>query len=152
MIGVDQALAMAIHREVLVEKVTRGGELPAYGIVPDRIRQGRARPSAADDDRDRRDVGLGERMEAIMAIRFNALCAAAVAATMIAISPALAGMGDGVGGGEFCKGCPSWRSPASSDPPPWWLTPSPLSVCRLVKERVGMRHGQAVYETRQVCG
>jgi ABC-type transport system substrate-binding protein len=39
MIGVDQALAMAINREVLVEKVTRGGELPAYGIVPDRIRQ-----------------------------------------------------------------------------------------------------------------
>jgi hypothetical protein len=74
------------------------------------------------------------------------------AITMIVISPALAGMGDGVGGGEFCKGCPSWRSPASSDPPPWWLTPSPLSVCRLVKERVGMRHGQAVYETRQVCG
>jgi ABC-type oligopeptide transport system substrate-binding subunit len=34
---VRQALAMAIDREVLVEKVTRGGELPAYGIVPDGI-------------------------------------------------------------------------------------------------------------------
>ena len=28
---------MAIDREVLVEKVTRGGELPAYGFVPDGI-------------------------------------------------------------------------------------------------------------------
>jgi oligopeptide transport system substrate-binding protein len=34
---VRQALAMAINREVLVEKVTLGGELPAYGIVPDGI-------------------------------------------------------------------------------------------------------------------
>jgi oligopeptide transport system substrate-binding protein len=34
---VRQALAMAIDREVLVDKVTRGGELPAYGIVPDGI-------------------------------------------------------------------------------------------------------------------
>ena len=34
---VRQALAMAIDREVLVEKVTRGGELPAYGLVPDGI-------------------------------------------------------------------------------------------------------------------
>jgi ABC-type oligopeptide transport system substrate-binding subunit len=34
---VRQALAMAINREVLVEKVTRGGELPAYGYVPDGI-------------------------------------------------------------------------------------------------------------------
>jgi len=34
---VRQALAMAIDREVLVEKVTRGGELPAYGFVPDGI-------------------------------------------------------------------------------------------------------------------
>jgi ABC-type oligopeptide transport system substrate-binding subunit len=32
---VRQALAMAVNREVLVEKVTRGGQLPAYGIVPD---------------------------------------------------------------------------------------------------------------------
>ena len=31
---VRQALAMAIDRDVLVEKVTRGGELPAYGYVP----------------------------------------------------------------------------------------------------------------------
>jgi oligopeptide transport system substrate-binding protein len=34
---VRQALAMAINREVLVEKVTRGGQLPAYGVVPDGI-------------------------------------------------------------------------------------------------------------------
>jgi oligopeptide transport system substrate-binding protein len=34
---VRQALAMAINREVLVENVTRGGELPAYGYVPDGI-------------------------------------------------------------------------------------------------------------------
>jgi ABC-type oligopeptide transport system substrate-binding subunit len=34
---VRQALAMTINREVLVEKVTRGGELPAYGFVPDGI-------------------------------------------------------------------------------------------------------------------
>jgi ABC-type oligopeptide transport system substrate-binding subunit len=32
---VRQALAMAINREVLVEKITLGGELPAYGLVPD---------------------------------------------------------------------------------------------------------------------
>jgi hypothetical protein len=75
-----------------------------------------------------------------------------VAIAMIVISSASAGMGDGIGGSEFCKGCPSWRSPASSDPPPWWLTPSPVSACRLVKERVGTRRGHAVYETRQVCG
>jgi oligopeptide transport system substrate-binding protein len=34
---VRQALTMAINREVLVEKVTRGGELPAYGYVPDGV-------------------------------------------------------------------------------------------------------------------
>jgi oligopeptide transport system substrate-binding protein len=34
---VRQALTMAVNREVLVEKVTRGGELPAYGIVPDGV-------------------------------------------------------------------------------------------------------------------
>jgi oligopeptide transport system substrate-binding protein len=32
---VRQALAMAINREVLVEKITLAGELPAYGFVPD---------------------------------------------------------------------------------------------------------------------
>jgi hypothetical protein len=56
-------------------------------------------------------------MEAIMAIvRFKTLCAAAVAATMITVSPALGrDMDDGMGS---CKACPSWRSPASSDAPP----------------------------------
>jgi oligopeptide transport system substrate-binding protein len=32
---VRQALAMAVNREVLVEKITLAGELPAYGFVPD---------------------------------------------------------------------------------------------------------------------
>ena len=36
-VRVRQALAMAINREVLVEKVTQAGELPAYGIVPNGI-------------------------------------------------------------------------------------------------------------------
>jgi hypothetical protein len=50
-----------------------------------------------------------------------------------------------------CKWCPSWRSPASSGPPPWWLTPSRAPVCHLVKERVGTHNGHAVYRTLQVC-
>src|SRR5580704_16575931 len=62
-------------------------------------------------------------MEAIMAIvQFNTLCAAAVAATIITVLPALAGGGRDEGG-ESCKGCPSWRSDASSNAPPWWPTP-----------------------------
>jgi ABC-type oligopeptide transport system substrate-binding subunit len=32
---VRQALAMAVNREVLVDKITLAGELPAYGFVPD---------------------------------------------------------------------------------------------------------------------
>ena len=32
---VRQALTMAVNREVLVEKITLAGELPAYGFVPD---------------------------------------------------------------------------------------------------------------------
>jgi hypothetical protein len=77
-----------------------------------------------------------------------------VAIAMIVISPALAiGAGDSNNGDlDRCKGCPSWRSPASSDPPPWWLTPSPVPGCYLVKERVATRRGHAVYQTRQVCG
>ena len=46
-----------------------------------------------------------------------------------------------------CKSCPSWRSPASSKAPP-----VVGSVCHLVKERIGTRHGHPVYQTRQVCG
>lgn len=34
---IRQALTMAINREVLVEKITLAGELPAYGFVPDSI-------------------------------------------------------------------------------------------------------------------
>ena len=34
---VRQALAMAVNREVLVEKITLAGELPGYGFVPDGI-------------------------------------------------------------------------------------------------------------------
>jgi ABC-type oligopeptide transport system substrate-binding subunit len=33
-LNLRKALAMAINREALVEKVTRAGELPAYGLVP----------------------------------------------------------------------------------------------------------------------
>ena len=36
-VRVRQALAMAINREVLVQRITQAGELPAYGIVPDGI-------------------------------------------------------------------------------------------------------------------
>ena len=45
------------------------------------------------------------------------------------------------------KWSPSWRSPASSKAPP-----VVGSVCRLVKERIGMRHGHPVYKTWQLCG
>jgi oligopeptide transport system substrate-binding protein len=34
-VRVRQALAMAVNREVLVDKITLAGELPAYGFVPD---------------------------------------------------------------------------------------------------------------------
>jgi len=75
------------------------------------------------------------------------------AIAMIAVSPALAGGGmGGMDADDGCKGCPSWRSPASSDPPPWWLTQSPVPGCYLVKERVATRRGHVVYQTRQVCG
>jgi oligopeptide transport system substrate-binding protein len=36
-VRVRQALSMGINREVLVEKITLAGELPAYGFVPDGI-------------------------------------------------------------------------------------------------------------------
>jgi hypothetical protein len=70
---------------------------------------------------------------------------------MILISPALAGGGNNMDGDQTCKACPSWRSPASSDPPPWWLPQSP-PACHLVKDRIGTRRGHPVYQTRQVCG
>ena len=68
---------------------------------------------------------------------------------VIVISPALAG-GKGDMGDGSCKACPSWRSPASSDMPP--VVGSAFPVCRLVKERIGTRHGHPVYQTRQLCG
>src|SRR6185369_8639964 len=34
-VRVRQALAMAVNREILVEKITLAGEIPAYGFVPD---------------------------------------------------------------------------------------------------------------------
>jgi hypothetical protein len=94
----------------------------------------------------------GRRMEAIMAIvRFNALRAAAVAATMITVSPALGrDMDDG--------GFYSWRSPASSAAPPVVGSANfpedarRLPVCHVVKQRIGTHNGHAVYQTRQVCG
>jgi len=76
--------------------------------------------------------------------------------TMIAVSPALAG-GRGDMGDGSCKGCPSWRSPASSDMPPvvgsaFSVVGSAFPVCRLVKERIATRHGHPVYRTWQLCG
>jgi hypothetical protein len=71
------------------------------------------------------------------------------ALVMIVISPALGRDNDM--GDDSCKMCPSWRSPASSDPPPWWLPQNPVPACHLVRERVGTRHGHSVYQTRQVC-
>jgi hypothetical protein len=95
-------------------------------------------------------------MEAIMVIvRFNTLCAAAVAATMITVSPALAeGKGSDRGDGG-CKACPSWRSPASDAEPPvvgWANFPEDrLRACHLAKQRIGTHNGHAVYRTLQVC-
>jgi hypothetical protein len=92
------------------------------------------------------------------------LLGAAIA--MIAISPALAG-GVGWGGrsdrdiGDFdrCRGCPSWRSPASDAAPPVMGSAFPATsggpafpVCHLLKERIGTRHGRPVYKTWQLCG
>jgi hypothetical protein len=79
---------------------------------------------------------------------------------VIVISPALAGGGRGGDMGDgSCKGCPSWRSPASSDMPPVVGSAFPASsggpafpVCRLVKERIGTRHGHPVYKAWQLCG
>jgi hypothetical protein len=68
---------------------------------------------------------------------------------VVVISPALAG-GRGDMGDGSCKACPSWRSPAPSDMPP--VVGSAFPVCRLVRERIGTRHGHPVYQTRQVCG
>jgi hypothetical protein len=47
--------------------------------------------------------------------QFNTLCAAAVVATIIAVSPAL---GAGADMGDQERSFSSWRSPASSDMPP----------------------------------
>ena len=69
---------------------------------------------------------------------------------VIVISPALAGGGRGDMGDGSCKGCPSWRSPASSDMPP--VVGSAFPVCRVVKERIATRHGHPVYKTWQLCG
>jgi hypothetical protein len=79
----------------------------------------------------------------------------------IAISPVLAGgIGDaGRGDLDRCKGCPSWRSPASDAAPPVVGSAFPASsggpaspVCHLVKERIGTRHGHPVCKTWQLCG
>jgi hypothetical protein len=96
-------------------------------------------------------------MEAIVAIvRLNTLCGAAIAATMITVSPALGRDTDIDDGG--CKTCPSWRSPASSEMPP--VVPGAphfpedfrrVTVCYLVKERIGTHNGHAVYRTLQSC-
>ena len=79
------------------------------------------------------------------------------AVAVIVISPALAGGGgNDMSTDQTCKGCPSWRSPASSDPPPVVGSGFPpdavgraFSACHLVKARIGTRHGHPVYQTRQ---
>jgi hypothetical protein len=74
------------------------------------------------------------------------LYGAGVATMSVAVSPAFAvhDLDD-----NGCKWCPSWRSDASSTAPP--VLARPTAVCRLVRERIETRHGQAIYETRQVC-
>jgi hypothetical protein len=82
------------------------------------------------------------------------------AVAVIVISPALAGGGgNDMSTDQTCKGCPSWRSPASSDPPPVVGSGFPpdavgraFSACHLVKERIGKRHGHPAYKTWQLCG
>ena len=74
----------------------------------------------------------------------------AVIVMMIVISSAVAYATPGDSAADRPDGSkwsPSWRSPASSKAPP-----VVGSVCRLVKERIGTRHGHPVYQTRQVCG
>src|SRR5258708_31804160 len=55
---VRTALSMAINREVLVEKITGAGELPAYGFVPDRTANYTPRRAP------RRTIGPAERRAA----------------------------------------------------------------------------------------
>jgi hypothetical protein len=81
------------------------------------------------------------------------------AIAVMVISPALAGSGNDLDADQTCKGCPSWRSPASSDPPPVVGSGFPpdsagraFSACHLVKERIGTRHGHPAYKTWQLCG
>ena len=81
------------------------------------------------------------------------------AIAVIVISPALAGGSNDISTDQTCKGCPSWRSPASSDPPPVVGSGFPpdsvgraFSACHLVKERIGTRHGHPAYKTWQLCG
>ena len=77
---------------------------------------------------------------------------------VIVISPALAG-GRGDLGDWSCKGCPSWRSPASDAAPPVVGTGfAPDAVgpafpgCHLVKERIATRRGHPIYKTWRLCG
>jgi hypothetical protein len=77
---------------------------------------------------------------------------------MIVTSPALAG---DAGSGD-CKGCNSSAYQEVFGPPDVPTAAYPrfapgavgraFSDCHLVKERVGTRHGHALYQTRQVCG
>lgn len=51
-----EALSAAIDRELLVERITGGGERPAYGFVPPELRDGMAlRPAWADWPREQRE-------------------------------------------------------------------------------------------------
>ena len=59
----------------------------------------------------RRQLRAGSRERVMKKLLFGTVI------TMIVVSPVLGGMGDYLSSGS-CKGCPSWRSPASSNLPP----------------------------------
>src|SRR5258708_23080718 len=54
---VRTALSMAINREILVEKISAAGELPAYGFVPHRTPNSPSRREALPDLNTRQAVG-----------------------------------------------------------------------------------------------
>jgi hypothetical protein len=78
------------------------------------------------------------------------------AAMLLLATPAVAFLDDPFGP-DTCKACPSWRSPASSDPPPVVGSANfpedvrRLRVCHLVKQRIGTHNGHAIYRTLQAC-
>src|SRR5580704_14840907 len=73
------------------------------------------------------------------------------AIAMIAVSSALAGGGmGGMDADDGCKGCPSWRSPASDHAPPWWLTPGPAGYSSDYKSTLTVsRHPVVIQQIRE---